>query len=112
MPKRLAFVFFLLITNLIGFSQNPTQDSIVPKKQAPAPSIPVDSTHVTYCAYPFDSIFLKTPKVVDTTTFHQSQYDYLERNYTIFSTLSNTGTASPCEVRPTDQAPSPCLFRL
>lgn len=93
MPKRLAFVFFLLITNLIGFSQNPTQDSIVPKKQAPAPSIPVDSTHVTYCAYPFDSIFLKTPKVVDTTTFHQAQYDYLERNYTIFSTLSNTGTA-------------------
>ena len=93
MPKRLAFVFFLLITNLIGFSQNPTQDSIAPKKQAPIPSVPIDSTHVTYCAFPFDSIFLNTPKVVDTTTFHQAQYDYLEHNFTIFSTLSNTGTA-------------------
>ena len=90
MPKRLAFVFILLITNLLGFSQSPTQDSIV---LTPAPPQPIDSTFVTYNAYPFDSIFLKTSKVVDTTTFHAAEYDYLQRDNTIYSTLSNTGMA-------------------
>lgn len=93
MPKRLAFVFILLITNLLGFSQSPTQDSIAPKKTSPTPSHPIDSTFVTYNAYPFDSIFLKASKVVDTTTFHAAEYDYLQRDNTIYSTLSNTGLA-------------------
>ena len=90
MPKRLAFVFILLITNLLGFSQSPTQDSIV---LTPAPPQPIDSTFVTYNAYAFDSIFLKASKVVDTTTFHAAEYDYLQRDNTIYSTLSNTGMA-------------------
>ena len=93
MPRKLAFVFILLITNLLGFSQNPTQDSIAPKKPSPTPALPIDSTFVTYNAYPFDSIFLKASKVVDTTTFHAAEYDYLQRDNTIYSTLSNTGMA-------------------
>ena len=93
MAERLVFVFILLINNLLGFSQSPTQDSIAPKKPSPTPPHPIDSTFVTYNAYPFDSIFLKTSKVVDTTTFHTAEYDYLQRNNTIYSTLSNTGMA-------------------
>ena len=93
MAKRLAFVFILLITNLLGFSQNPTQDSIAPKKASLPPPQPIDSTFVTYNTYPFDSIFLKASKVVDTTTFHAAEYDYLQHDNTIYSTLSNTGLA-------------------
>ena len=93
MPQRLAFVFILLITNLIGFSQNPTQDSIAPKKPSPTPSQPIDSTFVNYNAFQFDSIFLNASKVVDSTTFHTAEYDYLQHGNTIYSTLSNTGMA-------------------
>ena len=93
MAKKLAFVFILLITNLLGFSQSPTQDSIALKKTSTSPSLPIDSTFVTYNAYPFDSLFLNTSKVVDTTTFHVAEYDFLQRNNSIYSTLSNTGMA-------------------
>ncbi len=93
MAKRLVFVLILLITNLLGFSQNPTQDSIAPKRPSPTPSLPIDSTFVSFNAYPFDSIFLKASKVVDTTTFHAAQNDYLQQGNTIYSTLSNTGMA-------------------
>ena len=93
MAKRLVFVLILLITNLLGFSQNPTQDSIAPKTPSPTPPQPIDSTFVTYNAYQFDSIFLNASKVVDTTTFHAADFDYLQRGTTIYSTLSNTGMA-------------------
>ena len=93
MAKRLEFVFILLITSLLGFSQSPTQDSIAPKRPSPTPSLPIDSTFVTYNTYPFDSIFLNASKVVDTTTFHAAEYDYLQHGNTIYSTLSNTGMA-------------------
>ena len=93
MAKRLAFVFILFIINLLGFSQNPIQDSIAPKKTSPTPSQPIDSTVVTYNAYQFDSIFLNASKVIDTTTFHAAEYDYLQHENTIYSTLSNTGMA-------------------
>ena len=93
MPQRLALVFILLITNLIGFSQSPTQDSIAPKRPSPTPSQPIDSTFVTYNAFQFDSIFLNASKVVDSTTFHTAEYDYLQHGNTIYSTLSNTGMA-------------------
>ncbi len=93
MAKRLVFVFILLITNFLGFSQNPTQDSIAPKMPSPTSSLPIDSTFVTYNAYQFDSIFLNASKVVDSTTFHIAEFDYLLRNNTIYSTLSNTGLA-------------------
>ena len=93
MAKRLVFVFILLITNLLGFSQDPIQDSIAPKKPSPTPPQPIDSTFVTYNAYQFDSIFLNASKVVDTTTFHAAEYDYLQHSNTIYSTLSNTGMA-------------------
>ena len=93
MAQRLAFVFILLTINILGFSQNPSQDSIAPKKPSPTPSLPIDSTFVTYNAYAFDSIFLNASKVVDTTTFHAAQYDYLQQAPTIYNTLSNTGMA-------------------
>ncbi len=93
MGRRLVFVLILMITNLLGFSQNPTQDSIAPKKPSPTPPQPIDSTLVTYNAYPFDSIFLNASKVVDTLTFHAAEFDYLQHGNTIYSTLSNTGMA-------------------
>ena len=93
MAKRLAFVFILFIISLLGFSQNPIQDSIAPKKNFHIPSQPIDSTFVTYNAYQFDSIFLNASKIIDTTTFHAAEYDYLQHENTIYSTLSNTGMA-------------------
>ena len=62
MPKKLAFVFIILIPSLLGFSQSPTQDSIAIKKTTVSPTQPIDSTFVTYNAYPFDSIFLSSSK--------------------------------------------------
>ena len=82
-----------MITNLLGFAQNPKQDSIAPQKPVVRPTLPIDSTFVTYNAYPFDSIFLNASKVIDTLTFHASDHEVLERERTIYSTLSNTGLA-------------------
>ena len=93
MAKRLAFVFILLIASYLGFAQNPEHDSIAEKRPIPTPALPIDSTFVTYIAYPFDSIFLNAPKAVDTTTFHAADFDYLQRGHTLYSTLSNTGMA-------------------
>ncbi|MBR1514588.1 MAG: hypothetical protein IJ622_09900 [Bacteroidales bacterium] len=89
---RILFVI-LLISNMIGFSQNPSRDSIAPQKQTALPSPTLDSTFVTYKPYSFDSIFLNASKVIDTTTFHAVNYEVLERENTIYSTLSNTGLA-------------------
>ena len=93
MAKRLVVVFILLISSLLGFSQNPNQDSIAPKKPTPRPTLPIDSTFVTYNALQFDSIYLNASKVIDTTTFHTAIHEVLERENTIYSTLSNTGLA-------------------
>lgn len=93
MARRLALFFILLFTSLLGFSQNLEQDSIATKKTTVTPSLPIDSTFVTYNAYPFDSIFLNASKIIDTTTFHTADFDYLQRGNTIYSTLSNTGMA-------------------
>lgn len=93
MGKKLVFIFIILIISLLGLSQNPIQDSIATKKPVPTPSLPIDSTFVTYNAYQFDSIFLNSSKVLDTTTFHAANYEYWEQKNTIYSTLSNTGMA-------------------
>lgn len=93
MAKRLVVVFILLISSLLGFSQNPNQDSIAPKKTTHRPTLPIDSTFVTYNAFQFDSIYLNASKVIDTTTFHTAIHEVLERENTIYSTLSNTGLA-------------------
>lgn len=50
-----------------------------------------DSTLVTFFPASFDSIALARPHYLDTTTFHANQFDPLENNYTIYSTLSNVG---------------------
>ena len=93
MVKKLVFVFILLITNLLGFTQNPKQDSIASQKPVVRPTLPIDSTFVTYNAHQFDSIFLNASKVIDTLTFHASDHEALESGHTIYSTLSNTGLA-------------------
>ena len=93
MKRKLAYIFILLITSMIGFSQSPSQDSIAPKKPITIPAKSIDSTFVTYNAYPFDSIYLTASKVIDTSIFHASDHEILEREHTIYSTLSNTGLA-------------------
>lgn len=93
MKRKLAFIFILLINSMIGFSQSPSQDSIAPKKPITIPAKSIDSTFVTYNAYPFDSIYLTASKVIDTSIFHASDHEILEREHTIYSTLSNTGLA-------------------
>ena len=93
MAKKLVFAIIILISSLLGFSQNPTQDSIVPKKKPISPTRPIDSTFVTYNAYQFDSIFLNSSKVIDTLTFHVASFDVLESRKTIYSSLSNFGLA-------------------
>ena len=89
----MVFTFIILISNLLGFAQNPIQDSIAPKKATISPTRPIDSTFVTYNAFQFDSIFLNSSKVIDTLTFHTANREVLESYNVIYSTLSNTGLA-------------------
>ncbi len=93
MAKKSVFVFILLIISVLGFSQSPEQDSIVQQQPKPLPAKPIDSTFVTFNAYQLDSLYLNSNKVVDTLTFHASDYEVLEREMNIYSTLSNTGLA-------------------
>jgi len=93
MPKKWIFLFIALIICLLGFSQHPSQDSIAPKKTVVKPTQPIDSTFVTYVSYHLDSVFLNIPKVIDTSTFSANIFEVLERENTIYSTLSNTGLA-------------------
>ena len=58
----------------------------------------VDSTLVTFFPTNFDSISLNNPHYLDTTTFHANQFDPLENNHTLYSTLSNVGLAH-CAMR-------------
>ena len=93
MYRKLVSVFILLIISILGFSQNPKQDSIAPKKAPVSPTRPIDSTFVTYKAFQFDSIFLNASNVIDTLTFHVTTLNTLERENTIYSTESNPGMA-------------------
>ena len=79
--------------SLLGFSQEPTHDSIAPKKPNNTPNLPVDSSFVAFTKIHFDSIFLNTKRVIDTNTFHSPIFDRLEKHHTIYSTLSNIGLA-------------------
>ena len=51
----------------------------------------IDSTLVTFYPSNFDSIALQNPHYLDTSTFHANQFDPLENNHTLYSTLSNIG---------------------
>ena len=93
MRNRLLYIFILLTLSPLGFSQEPAQDSIVPKNPKSAPSLPIDSTFVTFTDIHFDSIFLNTKRVIDTNTFNTPVFDPLEKHHTIYSTLSNVGLA-------------------
>lgn len=75
MRIRLTYIIILLAFSLLGFSQE------------------VDSTFVTYTNIHFDSIFLNTMRVIDTSTFHAPTREVLEQEHRIYSTLSNTGQA-------------------
>ena len=93
MFRERLILFTILFFSLLGFSQNPEQDSIAPKKAIPSPSLPIDSTFVTYSNFHLDSIFLNASKIVDTSIFEANVFEVLERNNEIVSTLSNTGLA-------------------
>ncbi len=93
MPRKLLLLHIILFISLLGLSQEPTQDSIVPKKLRPNPAVPIDSTFVTYTHFYFDSIFLNSTRVIDTSTFNAPVFETLEKEKTIYSTLSNTGLA-------------------
>lgn len=68
-------------------------DSLAPAKPRIMHEKPIDSTFVTYSYFYLDSIFLNQTQVIDTSTFNASRYEVLERENTIYSTLSNTGLA-------------------
>ena len=53
----------------------------------------IDSTLVTFYPTSFDSISLNTPHYIDTATFHANNFDLLDHENTIYSTLSNIGLA-------------------
>lgn len=93
MRNRLFYIFILLTLSLLCFSQEPAQDSVVLKKPKETPSLPVDSSFVTFSSIHFDSIFLNKRRVIDTNTFYAPVFDPLEKQHTIYSTLSNIGLA-------------------
>ena len=93
MRKKLLYTLIILFFSSLGFSQEPILDSITPKTPKPTPSLPIDSTFVTYTSFHFDSIFLNATKVIDTSTFNASVFDPLEQSKTLYNTLSNTGLA-------------------
>ena len=93
MHRERLIVFILLYLNLLGFSQSPTHDSIAPKKTPPSPTLPIDSTFVTYSNFHLDSLFLNASKIIDTTVFEANNNEVLEHSNLIYSTLSNTGLA-------------------
>ena len=93
MRKRALLVFIIMVFSALGFSQSPNQDSIAPQKPTLRPTLSIDSTFVTYISFHLDSVFLNSPKVIDTTTFHANTFEVLECENTIYSTLSNTGLA-------------------
>jgi hypothetical protein len=75
MRNRLLHIIILLSINVLGFSQA------------------VDSTFVTFTNFHFDSIFLNATRVIDTSTFHSPTFEVLDKEPTLYSTLSNTGLA-------------------
>lgn len=75
MRNRLLYIIILLSINVLGFSQS------------------VDSTFVTFTNFHFDSIFLNATRVIDTSTFNSPTFEVLDKEHTIYSTLSNTGLA-------------------
>ncbi|MCF0201139.1 MAG: hypothetical protein HUK16_07235 [Bacteroidales bacterium] len=93
MGRKLYILVILLILSIFGFSQENQGDSIAPKPATKLPQKPVDSTFVTYYPFNFDSVFLNKPHVIDTTLFNANDFDVLNRDRTIYSTLSNTGLA-------------------
>lgn len=93
MRRRLFLIIIILSFSFLCFPQEPVSDSIVPKKAQALPSLSIDSTHVTYKSIHFDSIFLKSSRIIDTTTFHAPVFEVLEKEHCIYSTLSNTGLA-------------------
>lgn len=93
MRKRLFYILIVLAFSSLGFAQEPIQDSVPLKKPKITPTVPIDSTFVTYTNFHFDSIFLNASRVIDTSTFHAPTFEVLEREHTIYNTLSNTGLA-------------------
>ena len=75
--KKIIVTILSLIVCIAAFAQ--TQEA--------------DSTLVTFYPTALDSISLSRPHYLDTTTFHANNFDLLNPHQTLYSTLSNIGTA-------------------
>lgn len=93
MPRKLLIALIALFFSILGFSQEPKGDSLAPAKPRIVNEKPIDSSFVIYTHFHMDSIFLNSPQVIDTSTFNASLHETLEREKTLYSTLSNTGLA-------------------
>ncbi len=67
--------------------------SIILSISALAQQQSTDSTLVTFYPTNLDTITLANHHYLDTTTFHANNFDLLNNNYTLYSTLSNIGLA-------------------
>ncbi len=77
MKKVLLLILFLTLLGPLSFAQDHHPDS----------------TKVTFYPIYFDTISLQAAHPLDTTTFRANQFDALDNNQTLYSTLSNTGLA-------------------
>ena len=93
MRKKVLLVFIILIFSMLGLSQNPNGNIIVPNRHIIKPTQHLDSTLVTFFPLNLDSISLNKPHHLDTSTFHANQFDPIQQNNTLYSTLSNIGAA-------------------
>ena len=75
--KRIIIAIVTLLLWIPAFGQKPI----------------ADSTLVTFYPADFDSISLSSPQYLDTTTFHANQFDPLNSNNILYSTLSNVALA-------------------
>lgn len=80
---KLLYTIFILILCIDAFPQTHSNDSLAL----------IDSTYVTYYSAAFDSISLNSAKVIDTSTFYANDFYSIDRNRTIYSSLSNIGLA-------------------
>jgi hypothetical protein len=75
--KKITFTILILFLWIVSFAQSQRNDS----------------TSVIFYPISFDSITLNSPSHTDTATFHANNFDILNRDLTIYSTLSNIGLA-------------------
>lgn len=91
--KKLPYFVILLFFSLHGMAQNSHPDTLTLSAPQSELTPRIDSTAVTYFRTSFDSLFLGALHYIDTSTFNASNHEALNRERTVYSTLSNTGQA-------------------